>query len=73
MTRMTPKVGDELEKLRSLVHPAEDQQLDHDPDDPHRPPGEEHRHPEADRAAEVLDEGVRDVTPPACRTSRARN
>ena len=58
-----PEGRDELEELRGLVHPAEDEELDHDPDDPDPDPREEDRHPEAERAGEVLDEGVRDVRP----------
>ena len=54
---------DELEELRGLVHPPQDQELDDHPDDADGEAREQDRRPEADRPAEELDEGVGDVRP----------
>ena len=63
MTRITPESRDELEELRRLVDPPQDQELDDHPDDADRDPREQDRGPETDRPPEVLDQGVRDVRP----------
>ena len=53
--------GDELEELRCLVHPPEDQELDDHPDGADGDAGEKDRGPETERAAEMPDEGVGDI------------